>query len=168
MKQPFHLWRNTLVSRYTNFFKFQCASNLWNFNYSPFWKSSPRYPAHRLQQFFDIITDFECRNLSTSRRTLKPANNLASKDQKGSLIYILDVYPGLYCSRVDVDKFLPAMTISRPILLVGFAAPNVRGGDTTLEPRERSEDGRRPKGSPAVKASSIKDKLSDFLVNFVG
>jgi hypothetical protein len=155
-------------SRYTNFSKIQCASSFWQFEYSPYWKSPPGHPAHGLRHFLDTINKFQCHNLSANRKDLKPTKDLATKDQQDSLIYILDVYPGLYCSRVDVDKFLPVMVISRPILLVGFAASNVRGGDPALEPRASSEDGRQPRGSPAAKGSSMRDKFSGFIGNFVG
>jgi hypothetical protein len=41
-------------------------------------------------------------------------------EQQGSLVYLLDVFPGLTCSRVDIDDSLPALVISQPVLLVGF------------------------------------------------
>lgn len=45
-----------------------------------------------------------------------------------SLVYILDVFPGLYCSRVDVDKFLPDKVINQPVLLVSFTPRTARRG----------------------------------------
>jgi hypothetical protein len=141
------------------FSKIQCASTQWLFEYSQYWNSPPGYPAKSLPQFFDTMVNFQCRNLSGNRKTLKPANDLATKDKENSLIYILDLYPGLYCSRVDVDNFLPALTITQPVLLVGFNAPNLRTGSPESQPRARSEDGGQSKRSSAGKKSSIMSRV---------
>jgi hypothetical protein len=139
--------------------KIQCASTDWRFEYSPYWNCPPGQSATRLPQFFDSIANFQCHNLSENRKTLKPANDLATRDQKESLMYILDLYPGLYCSRVDVDELKPALTIAQPVLIVGYIPKNLGAGSTASQPRTRSADGRQPGGSSAAMNVSFIGRL---------
>jgi hypothetical protein len=48
---------------------------------------------------------------------LKPATDL-TRDETDRLVYLLDVFPGLYCQRVDSENSSTVYTIAQPVLLV--------------------------------------------------
>ena len=73
-----------------------------------------------MPNFRAIIEDYQCTNLSARGKQLKTATDLATPDQQRSLVYMLDVFPGLYCQRMTPAGFQPRTTVSKPVLIVSF------------------------------------------------
>jgi hypothetical protein len=74
---------------------------------------------YQVPNFLADVQDFRCINTS-NRKLLKPATDLATKVQQESLLYLLDIFPGLYCQRVTTGACPPVSIISQPVLLVAF------------------------------------------------
>ncbi len=115
----------------------QCAVSLWEFRYSEYWKYPPGQRARNLPKFFDQINEFHCVNLTSNRKQLKLTTDLATPEQQNNLGYLLDIFPGLYCQRVELENFLPPLTISQPVILVAFATP-AAPSTSTSDNRARS------------------------------
>ena len=73
-----------------------------------------------MPNFRAIIEDYQCTNLSARGKQLKTATDLATPDQQRSLVYMLDIFPGLYCQRMTPSGFQPRTTVSKPVLIVSF------------------------------------------------
>ncbi|KAH6671164.1 hypothetical protein B0J14DRAFT_656150 [Halenospora varia] len=102
--------------------KTQSSSSIWHFRYSDFLAHKPGEFGSRIPNFLSNIQEFRCINMSNRDRFLKPANELTTREEKESLLYVLDIFPGLYCQRVTAGDSLPLSTVNRPILLVAFAS----------------------------------------------
>ncbi|OBT43285.1 hypothetical protein VE00_06924 [Pseudogymnoascus sp. WSF 3629] len=113
--------------------KIQSALSIWSFKYSDYWDFPPGEFATQLPDFLANIEDFRCINLSARGKSLKPATDLVRDEQRRRLLYVLDVFPGLYCQRVNAEGLSPVSTISQPELLVSFA------NNDTRTPRECAE-----------------------------
>ena len=74
---------------------------------------------YQVPNFLADVQDFRCINMF-NRKLLKPATDLVTRVQQESLIYMLDIFPGLYCQRVTTGACPPVSTISQPVLLVAF------------------------------------------------
>ena len=59
--------------------------------------------------------------MSNRNKPLKSATDLTNKEQQENLLYVLDIFPGLYCRRVKAGDSPPVSTISQPVLLIAFA-----------------------------------------------
>jgi hypothetical protein len=59
--------------------------------------------------------------MSNGHKVLKPDIDLRTREQQEALVYVLEVFPGLYCQRVTAGDALPVLTMSQPLLLVAFA-----------------------------------------------
>jgi len=59
--------------------------------------------------------------MSNRDKSLKPDTDLMTEEQQENLLYIMDIFPGLYCQRVTVGDSRPVSAISQPILLIAFA-----------------------------------------------
>lgn len=75
-----------------------------------------------MPNFRAIIEDYQCTNLSARGKQLKTATDLATPDQQRSLVYMLDIFPGLYCQRMTPAGFQPRTTVSKPVLIVSFVS----------------------------------------------
>jgi len=100
--------------------KTQSASSIWTFKYSDYSKYPPGQFGAKLPNFLDNIKDFKCINMSNRNRTLNLDTGL-TKEQKKILLYMLDIFPGLYCQRVTAGDSPPVSTISQPVFLFSFA-----------------------------------------------
>ncbi|KAH8807945.1 hypothetical protein F5884DRAFT_349945 [Xylogone sp. PMI_703] len=105
--------------------KTQSSSSIWSFRYSDFLVHKPGEFGSRIPNFLSNIQEFRCINLSNYGKLLKPANELTTEEAREKLLYVLDIFPGLYCQRVTAGDSLPVSTISQPILLVAFASKEV-------------------------------------------
>jgi hypothetical protein len=115
--------------------KTQSSSSIWYFRYSDFQAHKPGEFGSRIPNFLSNIQEFRCINLSNRGKFLKPANELTTREEKENLLYVLDIFPGLYCQRVTAGDSLPLSTINQPILLVAFASK----GDCTHKQQGLSE-----------------------------
>ena len=106
--------------------KTQSSSSIWYFRYSDFLAHKPGEFGSRIPNFLSNIQEFQCINLTNRNKLLKPANELATREEKERLLYLLDIFPGLYCQRVTAGDTPPLSTISQPILLVAFASKENR------------------------------------------
>jgi hypothetical protein len=111
-----------LEAKQTDTPKTQSSSRIWYFRYSDFLAHKPGELGSRIPNFLSNIQEFRCINLSNRNKFLKPANELTTREEKESLLYVLDIFPGLYCQRVTAGNSLPLSTINQPILLVAFAS----------------------------------------------
>jgi hypothetical protein len=73
-----------------------------------------------IPNFLAMIEDYRCINLSAHAKQLKPATDLVTADQRRSLAYVLDIFPGLYCQRITPAGSQPRTTVSQPVLIVSF------------------------------------------------
>lgn len=76
----------------------------------------------RMPNFLAIIEDYRCTNLSACGKQLKTEADLATPDQQQRLVYILDIFPGLYCQRMTSAGFQPRTTVNEPVLIVSFVS----------------------------------------------
>lgn len=72
--------------------------------------------------FLTIIEDYRCTNLSARGKVLKTATDLATSAQQRSLVYMLDIFPGLYCQRMTPAGSQPRTTVNKPVLIVSFVS----------------------------------------------
>jgi hypothetical protein len=100
--------------------KTQSSSSIWYFRYSDFLGHKPGEFGSRIPNFLSSIQEFRCINLSNRDKFLKPATELTTGEEIESLLYVLDIFPGLYCQRVTAGESLPHSTINQPILLIAF------------------------------------------------
>ncbi|KFY86900.1 hypothetical protein V500_07320 [Pseudogymnoascus sp. VKM F-4518 (FW-2643)] len=100
--------------------KIQSASSIWEFKYSEWCDCEPEKPMATMPNFRAIIEDYQCTNLSARGKQLKTATDLATPDQQQSLVYMLDIFPGLYCQRMTPAGFQPRTTVNKPVLIVSF------------------------------------------------
>lgn len=70
--------------------------------------------------FLAMIEDYRCINLSARGKQLKPATDLVVEEQRRSLVYVLDIFPGLYCQRMTPAGSQPRTTVSQSVLIVDF------------------------------------------------
>lgn len=75
-----------------------------------------------MPNFLAIIEDYRCTNLSARGKQLRTEADLATPDQQQRLVYILDIFPGLYCQRMTPAGFQPRTTVNNPVLIVSFAS----------------------------------------------
>lgn len=75
-----------------------------------------------MPNFLAIIEDYRCTNLSAYGKQFKIAADLATPDQQRRLVYILDIFPGLYCQRMTPAGFQQRTTVSKPVLIVSFVS----------------------------------------------
>jgi hypothetical protein len=75
-----------------------------------------------IPNFLAIIEDYRCINLSAYGKQLKTATDLATPDQQRRLVYVLDIFPGLYCQRMTPAGSQPRTTVSKPVLIVSFVS----------------------------------------------
>jgi hypothetical protein len=78
--------------------------------------------------------------MSNGDKLLKPDIDLRTREQQEALVYVLEVFPSLYCQRVTAGDALPVLTMSQPLLLVAFAtaeppAPTQRDVPEPANPR---------------------------------
>lgn len=102
----------------------QSASSIWTFKYSDYFKYPLGQFGARLPDFLKNIEDFRCINMSNRNKLLKPATDLTTKEKQDNLLYVLDIFPGLYCQRVKAGGSPPVSTISQPVLFIDFATNN--------------------------------------------
>ena len=76
----------------------------------------------RMPNFLAMIEDYRCINLSACGKQLRPSTDLVKLDQQQSLIYVIDIFPGLYCQRVTPAGSLPRTTVSKAVLIVDFVS----------------------------------------------
>ena len=99
-------------------------STLWGFEYSAWYDCKPGEHVSRTSEFLNILQEYRCINLSANGKTLKPTTELTTLERQRSLIYLLDIFPGLYCQRVTAAGPQPVSTTSQPVLLVTFLSQN--------------------------------------------
>jgi hypothetical protein len=116
---------------FTNFFldlietliilKTQAAISIWTFEYSDYSQCQPGEFGSNVPDFLTVVKEFRCINMSNGHKLLKPDIDLRSREQQDAFVYVLEVFPGLYCQRVTAGDALPVSTMSQPLLLVAFA-----------------------------------------------
>ena len=88
----------------------------------------------RIPNFLALIENYRCINLSACAKQLKPATDLVTPDQQRSLVYILDIFPGLYCQRMTPAGSQPRTIVSEPVLVVTFVSGVSRNRPDPSEP----------------------------------
>jgi hypothetical protein len=73
-----------------------------------------------LPDFFLNIDKCKALVLSKYGKRLKP-DDLATEEQRANLLYVLDVFPGLYCRQVEAGDVQSVTTLTEPRVLVTFA-----------------------------------------------
>ncbi|PMD42776.1 hypothetical protein L207DRAFT_632502 [Hyaloscypha variabilis F] len=154
------LHKEVIVPTITLAQKTQSSSSIWYFRYSDFLAHKPGSFGSRIPNFLSSIQEFRCINLSNRDKLLKPANELTTREEKESLLYVLDIFPGLYCQRVTAGDSPPPSTINQPILLVAFASKeahphNQQGLSTPVDP-DKSNQNRTT--SPSRPVSTGRDR----------
>jgi hypothetical protein len=91
----------------------QSSLNIWTFRYSPHWTSPAQYASH-LPGFLNDLANFACVNLIDDI----PLATADMESQRNALVYLQDIYPGLYRQEVNAHTVLEVVTVSRPLLLV--------------------------------------------------
>lgn len=131
--------------------KTQSAPTIWAFRYSDYSNYQPGEFGSRLPNFLNNIKDYRCINMSNRGKRLKPATDLATKEQQENLVYVLDISPGLYCQRVTAGDSPSVSTISQPVLLVIFAAndAHMNTQHDISEPANSETVDQNPKPLPA-------------------
>lgn len=66
---------------------------------------------------------YECINLATRGKKLRPETDLKTPDQMKRLAYVLDVFPGLYCQMITETGCSPREILKAPLLIVSFVSP---------------------------------------------
>jgi hypothetical protein len=149
-----------LEAKQTDTPKTQSSSSIWYFRYSDFLAHKPGSFGSRIPNFLSSIQEFRCINLSNRDKLLKPANELTTREEKESLLYVLDIFPGLYCQRVTAGDSPPPSTINQPILLVAFASkeahPHSQQGLSTPVDPDKSNQNRTT--SPSRPVSTGRDR----------
>lgn len=105
--------------------KIQSATSIWSFGYSPYERYQLSQHARDLPSFIQAIDQFHCINLAAHGKVLKPATDLTTTHRMDHLDYLLDVFPGLYCQRVNSENSSIVYTVVRPVLLVNVVSPDI-------------------------------------------